>query len=104
MFKKTVLLSSLILFSMPNISFSNGDECEECMIQAGGCACAFFTVLCIYAADHNQKIQDFNRYKPVSAPKPQQEDLNKHTPVSAPMPQSMDDSGSCSGPKDKKNK
>ncbi len=94
MLKKTVLLSSLILFSIPNTLFSNGDECAECMNQVALGTCLCISVFCIFAAEHDKSVRVFNKDKKVPAPKIQQMDDSGYNP---------DLNGYCLK-KDKKNK
>jgi hypothetical protein len=71
MLKKTVLLSSLILFSIPNTFYAQGDECEECMSQVV-LGVSFCGIMCVVlSAGQNRELDVFRAPKPNPAPMPQ---------------------------------
>lgn len=73
MFKKAFLLSSLILFSISNISCApHGDECAECMNDTAISACACIIFLCVFAAGNNKNIDISHPNGFVQPPKPQE--------------------------------
>lgn len=80
MLKKTMILSSLILFSIPNIFCSSTEECAKCMNEAAIGTCACVTVFCILAVEQNKEMQRLHTHKSAST-----------STVSAPKPQKMDD-------------
>ena len=54
MLKKAFFLATLLVFSIPNISYTQGDECSECMEEAGYIACIGCVLFCCIAAEQDK--------------------------------------------------
>lgn len=82
MLKKMILVSSLILLSLPNTSYAP-DECEEMMNNTGLACCAIFGTCCMLLAGQNvAPIQQHNEFakniqNPIPSEMGNQDTINK---------------------------
>ena len=74
MFKKFILVSSLVLFSNSETFGAYNrdvDECDDSMNQAAIGACLCISLFCVGTADYHHEIEVSHKHKPVEIPQPQ---------------------------------